>query len=89
MVILMSKFARIENGTVMEIIDFDPAGKYAPDFVAMFVPCPDTVGERDTYDAKTGKFKTFELPKPKAPKLEAAKEGEDLAEPVGPIPNES
>lgn len=87
--ILMSKFARLENDTVMEVINFDPAGKFAPDFVAMFVPCPDSVGERDTYDAKTGKFKSFELPKQKTSKIEAAKEGEDLADPKGPIPNES
>ena len=33
MVINMSKYARIENGEVMEIITFNPAGKFAPNFV--------------------------------------------------------
>ena len=61
MVINMSKYARIENGEVMEIITFNPAGKFAPDFV--FVECDDTVGERDTYDATTGKFTKFVIPR--------------------------
>lgn len=85
----MTKYARIENGQVMEIINFDPTGKFAPDFVAMFVPCPDTVGERDTYNAKTGKFTKFVMPKPEAPTIEAETEGENLADPLGPIPDDA
>lgn len=85
MVIDMSKYARIENGEVMEIITFDPAGKFAPDFV--FVACDDTVGERDTYDAATGTFTKFVMPQPEPPTIEAATEGEDLADPIGPTPD--
>lgn len=34
----MPKFARIENGKVMEIIDFDPKGIYHPDLTWMAAP---------------------------------------------------
>lgn len=85
MVTNMSKYARIENGEVKEVISFNPAGKFAPDFV--FVPCDDTVAERDTYNATTGEFTKFVMPTPEAPTIEAATEGEDLADPIGPIPD--
>lgn len=58
--IIMSKFARIENNTVMEVIDFDPTGRFAPDFV--FVPCGDEVGDNDTYNPKTKKFSRYVMP---------------------------
>lgn len=72
----MSKFARIENNSVMEIIDFDPTGRFAPNFI--FVPCGDDVGERDSYNAKAKMFSKFVEPVPAAPKLEAKVVGEAL-----------
>ena len=83
----MSKYARIENGQVMEIIDFNPTGKFAPDFV--FVACDDTVGERDSYNEVTGEFTKFVMPEPEAPTIEAATEGENLADPIGPTPDDA
>ena len=74
--IIMSKFARIENDTVMEVIDFDPTGRFAPDFV--FVPCGDEVGDKDTYNPKTKKFTRYVAPAVPAPKPEAKVVGEAL-----------
>ena len=34
-------WARIENGLVMELIDFDPVGCYTDELVAQFIPCPE------------------------------------------------
>ena len=77
MVIAMSKFARLEDNVVMEVIDFDPTGKFAPDFV--FVSAPDTVGERDVYDPKKKTFTKQPEPGPKAEgTIEAAVAGENL-----------
>lgn len=44
----MTKYARIENNTVLEIIDFDPTGKFHP--MLLWVPCSDDTKEHDTYN---------------------------------------
>lgn len=41
------KWARIENKTVMEIIDFDPVGRFHPALV--WVECPENCEQRWTY----------------------------------------
>jgi hypothetical protein len=47
-------FARIENGAVAEIIDFNPAGLYPPEFV--WVECPADTEQGSTFDPATGVF---------------------------------
>lgn len=44
----MPRFARIENGEVRELVDFDPAGRFHPSLV--WVEAPDGVEERYTFD---------------------------------------
>ena len=51
------KYARVENEKVMEIIDFDPTGKFHPDIEKQFIECDDTVKQKYTY-----KNKKFEEP---------------------------
>lgn len=48
------KWARIENDKVMEIIDFDPKGRYHPDIEKQFVECDDTAEQH--YEYKNKKF---------------------------------
>ena len=43
----LMKWARIENGTVMEITDIDPNGRFHPDLI--WVECPEEVGQRWSY----------------------------------------
>lgn len=40
------RYARVENGEVKEIINFNPAGRYHPDVEAQFIPCDETVQHR-------------------------------------------
>jgi len=83
----MATWARIEDSKVVELTTEDPTGRFAPDLV--WVSCPDGTGERDTYDAETQTFTAFVLPEPPTPVIEeggAATEGENLADPEGPIP---
>lgn len=73
----MSKFVRLENNVVVEVIDFDPTGKFHPDFV--FIPAPDTVGERDVYDPAAKTFTPQPEPEPVVEgTIEAAVAGENL-----------
>lgn len=44
-------WARIEDGVVREVIDFDPAGKFHPSI--NWVKCPATVDQHFTYDGST------------------------------------
>ena len=75
--IAMSKFVRLENNVVVEMIDFDPTGKFHPDFV--FIPAPDTVGERDVYDPAAKTFTPQPEPEPVVEgTIEAAVAGENL-----------
>jgi len=43
----MTKWARIENNTTMEITDIDPNGRFHPDLI--WVECPEEVGQRWSY----------------------------------------
>ena len=63
----MSKWARIENGVVAEVIEINPAGRFPEDWV--WVSCPDDVKSRWTYDEKgfrPEETPTF-IPEPKVP----------------------
>lgn len=82
----MAKWARIVNNTVAEIINFDPTGRF-PAFME-WVSCPDTVGERWTYNRSTNSFEEFVLPKPTPqPELPANEIGKGPSGgPIGPIP---
>jgi len=51
---MASKWARVENGKVREIIDFNPEGRYHPSIFAQFVECDDTVEQHFEY--KNNKF---------------------------------
>lgn len=58
------KWARIENNVVMEIIDFDPVGRFHPDLI--WVECPENCEQRWTYI--DGQFNTpISLPPPTSP----------------------
>ena len=37
------KYARIVSAVVQEVIDFNPAGRFAPEVAALFIPCPDNI----------------------------------------------
>jgi hypothetical protein len=50
----LKKYARIENDTIMEIIDFDPKGKFHKDIEKQFVEVDETV--KVTYKLKDNKF---------------------------------
>jgi hypothetical protein len=45
----MSKYARVENGMVREIIDFNPEGRFTQEIVSQFVKCDDSVKQHFTY----------------------------------------
>ena len=45
------KHARIEEGTVREVIDFDPAGKFHHSLI--WAACPDDTEQGDLYDGAT------------------------------------
>lgn len=36
----MANWARVENGVVMELIDFNPEGCFTEEIVAQFTACP-------------------------------------------------
>ena len=61
----MSKYARLENNKVMEIIDFNPQGKFTDEIVAQFVECPDNTEQNMI--CQGGEFLK---PQPIAPTLE-------------------
>ena len=44
------RYARIENNKVMEIIDFNPVGRFTEEIVAQFVECDETVEQNDIYE---------------------------------------
>lgn len=46
----MSKYARLENNIVMEIIDFNPKGKFTPEIVSQFVECNGNTTQRMIYN---------------------------------------
>ena len=46
----MSKYARVENNIVMEIIDFNPEGKFTDEIVTQFVECPDDTKQNMIYE---------------------------------------
>ena len=48
------RYARIENGIVKEIIDFNPKGKFTKEIEQQFVQCTETVEQNFIY--KNGKF---------------------------------
>ena len=48
------KWARIENEKVVEIIDFDPKGRYHPSIEKQFIECDDTIEQH--YEYKNKKF---------------------------------
>jgi hypothetical protein len=56
-------WARIESGTVRELIDFDPAGRFHASLV--FVPCPEGTEQGDLFDEQAGTFS--KPPAPPAP----------------------
>ena len=59
------KYARVENGTVKEIIDFDPKGRFAKQIEDQFVKCTEDTKQNDIYE--DGVFTT---PLPKVPTQE-------------------
>ena len=46
----MTKWARIENNTVMEITNIDPEGRFHPALI--WAECPEEVEQHWTYDGK-------------------------------------
>lgn len=44
----MTTYARIDNNAVIEVIDFDPAGRFTGEIVALFTEVPDGTGQQDT-----------------------------------------
>jgi len=44
------RYARVENGEVKEIIDFDPVGRFHPDIASQFIPCDETVQHKDKHN---------------------------------------
>ena len=56
----MAKWARIENGRVMETTDLDPEGRFHPSLV--WVACADEIDQHYTYDGTT-----FTAPPPPPP----------------------
>ena len=44
----MTTYARIIDNTVIEVIDFDPAGRFTGEIVALFTEVPDGTGQQDT-----------------------------------------
>ena len=54
------KYARIEDGIVMEIINFNPKGKYSKNIEEQFVKCTEDTKQNDIYE--DGVF-TTPLPK--------------------------
>jgi len=42
-------FARVQNGVVMEIIDFNPEGRFTEEIVAQFIACPDETQQQWIY----------------------------------------
>lgn len=55
----MKKWARIENGKVAEIIDFDPNGKFVPSF--LFIECDEDVMVGMDWDEENGFTASDEL----------------------------
>jgi hypothetical protein len=51
---LNMKYARIENGEVREIINFNPKGKFVKEIEEQFVKCTEDTKQNDIY--KYGKF---------------------------------
>ena len=37
----MTTYARVQNNTVLDVIDFDPSGRFHPDVAAMYISVPD------------------------------------------------
>lgn len=44
----MTTYARISDNTVIEVIDFDPAGRFTSEIAALFTEVPDGTGINDT-----------------------------------------
>ncbi len=42
------KYARVENGIALEIIDFNPVGAYTEEIASQFIQCPDEVEQNWT-----------------------------------------
>ena len=84
---VITMYARIVDNTVIEVIADKPVG-YPADMV--WVECPDGTGQRDTYDAKTKKFKAYVLPPKREtvldPETGAKFEGEKVGDPTIPPP---
>lgn len=57
----MATYARIANNTVIEVIDFDPAGRFTSEIAQQFVPVPDGTGQHDT-DNGDGTFTKYIVP---------------------------
>ena len=43
------KWARLTDNKVMEVIEFDPTGRFTDELVSQFVQCPDEVEQNWTY----------------------------------------
>jgi hypothetical protein len=67
-------YARVENGIVMEIIDFNPEGRFTDEIVAQFVECPD--GTLQGYVYSNG---TFSDPAPVATPVQQPSAADRLA----------
>lgn len=83
----MAKWARIENSAVVELVNFDPTGRF-PEFME-WVSCPDTVQERWTYNKNTNSFTEFVLPKANPqPEVSESERGKQVIEgaTIGPTP---
>lgn len=50
----MEKYARIENGIVVEVIDFNPLGRFTDEIVSQFTECPLEVAQG--WKHENGKF---------------------------------
>lgn len=46
----MTTYARFINGTAVEVIDFNPAGRFTGEIAALFTEVPDGTGANDTLE---------------------------------------
>jgi hypothetical protein len=52
------KFARVIDTQIIEIIDFNPQGRYTPEVEAQFIECPEGIDSSWIYE--NGEFKQIE-----------------------------
>lgn len=66
------KYARIEGNIAIEVIDFDPVGRFHPGVAALFSPVPDNVNQNAALEA--GVWAPYIAPPMPPPLTEAERE---------------